>query len=113
MNNSAKELPLKGIKVIAFTHAVMGPSAGLILADLGAEVIHIEPPTGDMTRGLKGFGIGYFAFFNRNKKSVAVDLKGEVIGIHLKPGASIKDAEDIAHAINQHMSSFFLTSFKG
>jgi crotonobetainyl-CoA:carnitine CoA-transferase CaiB-like acyl-CoA transferase len=75
MNNSAKELPLKGIKVLAFTHAVMGPSAGLILADLGAEVIHIEPPTGDMTRRLKGFGIGYFSFFNRNKKCLAVDLK--------------------------------------
>lgn len=75
MNNSAKELPLKGIKVLAFTHAVMGPSAGLILADLGAEVIHIEPPSGDMTRRLKGFGIGYFSFFNRNKKCLAVDLK--------------------------------------
>jgi crotonobetainyl-CoA:carnitine CoA-transferase CaiB-like acyl-CoA transferase len=75
MNNSAKELPLIGIKVLAFTHAVMGPSAGLILADLGAEVIHIEPPSGDMTRRLKGFGIGYFSFFNRNKKCLAVDLK--------------------------------------
>ncbi len=75
MSNSAKKLPLESIKVLAFTHAVMGPSAGLILADLGAEVIHIEPPTGDSTRRLKGFGIGYFSFFNRNKKSLAVDLK--------------------------------------
>ena len=65
MSNSANKLPLEGIKVLALTHAVMGPSAGLILADLGAEVIHIEPPTGDSTRRLKGFGIGYFSFFNR------------------------------------------------
>ena len=75
MSNGEKNLPLAGIKVLAFTHAVMGPAAGLILADLGAEVIHIEPPTGDATRRLKGFGVGYFPFFNRNKKSLAIDLK--------------------------------------
>jgi len=75
MDNVEKNLPLEGVKVVAFTHAVMGPAAGLILADLGAEVIHIEPPTGDTTRRLKGFGIGYFAYFNRNKKSFAIDLK--------------------------------------
>jgi len=75
MDNSTQKLPLEGIKILAFTHAVMGPSAGLVLADLGAEAIHIEPPAGDMTRRLKGFGIGYFSFFNRNKKCLAVDLK--------------------------------------
>jgi crotonobetainyl-CoA:carnitine CoA-transferase CaiB-like acyl-CoA transferase len=75
MDKAEKNLPLEGIRVVAFTHAVMGPAAGLILADLGAEVIHIEPPTGDTTRRLKGFGIGYFAYFNRNKKSFAIDLK--------------------------------------
>ena len=75
MDNPTKKLPLEGIKVLAFTHAVMGPAAGLILADLGADVIHIEPTTGDATRRLKGFGIGYFSFFNRNKRSLAVDLK--------------------------------------
>ena len=75
MSNAEKNLPLEGIKVLAFTHAVMGPAAGLILADLGADVIHIEPPTGDTTRRLKGFGVGYFPFFNRNKKSLAIDLK--------------------------------------
>ncbi len=75
MSHAEKNLPLEGIKVLAFTHAVMGPAAGLILADLGAEVIHIEPPTGDATRRLKGFGVGYFPFFNRNKKSLAIDLK--------------------------------------
>ena len=75
MSHAEKNLPLEGIKVLAFTHAVMGPAAGLILADLGADVIHTEPPTGDTTRRLKGFGIGYFPFFNRNKKSLAIDLK--------------------------------------
>ncbi len=75
MSTTENPLPLDGIKVLAFTHAVMGPSAGLILADLGAEVIHIEPPTGDTTRRLKGFGVGYFSYFNRNKKCLAVDLK--------------------------------------
>ena len=55
----------------------MGPCAGVILADLGAEVIHVEPPGGDHTRRLKGFGAGYFSFFNRNKKSLALDIKTE------------------------------------
>jgi crotonobetainyl-CoA:carnitine CoA-transferase CaiB-like acyl-CoA transferase len=70
-----KKLPLEGIKVLSFTHAVMGPAAGLVFADLGANVIHIEPPDGDTTRRLKGFGVGYFPYFNRNKKSLAVDIK--------------------------------------
>lgn len=67
--------PLAGIRVLEFTHAVLGPATGLFLADLGAEVIRIEPPEGDPTRRLKGFGMGYFPFFNRNKKSLAVNLK--------------------------------------
>ncbi|GAB1422079.1 CaiB/BaiF CoA-transferase family protein [Anaerolineales bacterium] len=70
------KLPLAGIRVLEFSHAVMGPATGLVLADLGAEVIRIEKtPAGDDTRRLKGFGTGYFTFFNRNKKSVCVDLK--------------------------------------
>lgn len=72
------QLPLADIRVLEFTHAVMGPSAGLILADLGAEVIRIErAPEGDHTRRLKGFGTGYFTYFNRNKKSIALDLKSD------------------------------------
>ncbi len=67
--------PLAGTRVLEFTHAVLGPTTGLFLADLGAEVIRIEPPEGDPTRRLKGFGMGYFPFFNRNKKSLAVNLK--------------------------------------
>jgi crotonobetainyl-CoA:carnitine CoA-transferase CaiB-like acyl-CoA transferase len=70
-------LPLSNIKVLEFTHAVMGPTCGLLLADMGAEVIHIEPPQGDETRRLKGFGTGYFPFYSRNKKSLAIDLKSE------------------------------------
>jgi len=67
-------LPLEGVRVIEFTHMVMGPTCGMILADLGAEVIKIEPPGGDKTRQLPGLGIGFFRSFNRNKKSVVLDL---------------------------------------
>ncbi|HZZ14034.1 MAG TPA: CaiB/BaiF CoA-transferase family protein [Paraburkholderia sp.] len=67
-------LPLAGVRVIEFTHMVMGPTCGMILADLGAEVIKIEPPGGDKTRKLPGLGIGFFRSFNRNKKSVVLDI---------------------------------------
>jgi crotonobetainyl-CoA:carnitine CoA-transferase CaiB-like acyl-CoA transferase len=69
--------PLAGIKVVEFTHMVMGPAAGVILADLGAEVIKIEPLKGDNTRRLKGSGGGYFSMYNRNKSSLCLDLKAE------------------------------------
>ncbi len=67
--------PLAGIKVVEFTHMVMGPAAGVILGDLGADVIKIEPLQGDNTRRLKGSGGGYFAMYNRNKASLCIDLK--------------------------------------
>ena len=71
-----KKLPLDGIRVVEFTHMVMGPTCGLVLGDLGAEVIKVEPaPDGDNTRRLTGSGAGFFAAFNRNKKSLCVDLK--------------------------------------
>jgi len=70
-------LPLDGIRVVEFTHMVMGPTCGMILADLGAEVIKVEPPGGDKTRKLPGLGIGFFRSFNRNKKSVVVDIQSE------------------------------------
>ncbi len=70
-------LPLKNIKVIEFSHMVMGPSAGLILADLGADVIKVEPIDGDKTRILKGSGAGYFPMYNRNKRSIRINLKTE------------------------------------
>lgn len=68
-------LPLEGIRVVEFSHMVMGPTCGMILADLGAEVIKVEPPGGDKTRSLPGLGVGFFRNFNRNKKSVVLDLK--------------------------------------
>ena len=68
-------LPLAGIRVLEFCHTIMGPSAGLILADLGADVIKVEPADGDPTRRRIGFAAGFFATFNRNKRSFAVDLK--------------------------------------
>ncbi len=53
---------------------VMGPTCGMVLADLGAEVIKVEPIDGDRTRTLLGAGAGFFPMFNRNKKSIAIDL---------------------------------------
>ena len=73
--NDGNELPLAGIRVIEFTHMVMGPSCGMVLADLGAEVIKVEPLAGDATRRLQGSGAGFFPMFNRNKKSLAIDVR--------------------------------------
>jgi crotonobetainyl-CoA:carnitine CoA-transferase CaiB-like acyl-CoA transferase len=68
--------PLTGLRVLEFSHTVMGPTAGLLLAELGADVVKVEPaPDGDRTRRLGGFGAGFFAGFNRNKRSLAIDLK--------------------------------------
>ena len=67
-------LPLEGVRVVEFAHMVMGPSCGLVLADLGAEVIKVEPIAGDNTRRLEGAGAGFYPVFNRNKKSLALDL---------------------------------------
>jgi crotonobetainyl-CoA:carnitine CoA-transferase CaiB-like acyl-CoA transferase len=69
-------LPLAGVRVLELSHTVMGPTAGLVLADLGADVIKVEPaPKGDHTRGLGGFAAGFFSAFNRNKRGIALDLK--------------------------------------
>jgi crotonobetainyl-CoA:carnitine CoA-transferase CaiB-like acyl-CoA transferase len=68
-------LPLAGVRVVEFTHMVMGPTCGMILGDLGAEVIKVEPVGGDNTRRLIGSGAGFFAMFNRNKRSLAVDTR--------------------------------------
>jgi crotonobetainyl-CoA:carnitine CoA-transferase CaiB-like acyl-CoA transferase len=73
--NNKNGLPYEGIRVVEFTHMVMGPTCGMILADLGAEVIKVEPIEGDKTRNLLGSGAGFFPMFNRNKKSIAVDMK--------------------------------------
>lgn len=69
-------LPLAGIRVVELAHMVMGPTCGLVLADLGAEVIKVEPAgKGDNTRRLQGSGRGFFPTYNRNKKSLAIDLR--------------------------------------
>src|SRR4051812_44849577 len=72
---AAKPLPYAGLRVVEFTHMVMGPTCGLVLGDLGAEVIKVEPVDGDNTRRLLGSGAGFFPLFNRNKKGVALDLR--------------------------------------
>ena len=74
----APVLPLDGVRVLEFSHTIMGPSAGMLLADLGADVVKIESaPDGDATRRLGGFASGFFFAFNRNKRSLAVDLKSK------------------------------------
>lgn len=88
----SNKLPLAGIRVIEFSHMVMGPAAGLVLADMGAEVIRVEPTSGDKTRTLQGSGAGYFPMYNRNKKSIRLDLKSaEGLGVarRLVAGADI------------------------
>lgn len=72
---ASKNLPYHGLRVVEFTHMVMGPTCGLVLADLGAEVIKVEPPAGDNTRRLLGSGAGFYPLFNRNKKSLVLDLQ--------------------------------------
>jgi len=67
-------LPLDGVRVVEMTHMVMGPTCGMILAQLGAEVIKVEPPAGDKTRSLGGMGTSFFPLFNRGKRSVVLDF---------------------------------------
>jgi crotonobetainyl-CoA:carnitine CoA-transferase CaiB-like acyl-CoA transferase len=67
-------LPLEGVRVVEMTHMVMGPTCGMILAQLGAEVIKVEPPAGDKTRSLGGMGTSFFPLFNRGKRSIVLDF---------------------------------------
>ncbi|WP_395024193.1 CaiB/BaiF CoA transferase family protein [Comamonas odontotermitis] len=103
-------LPLAGLRVVEFTHMVMGPTCGMVLADLGAEVIKVEPVEGDRTRHLLGAGAGFFPMFNRNKKSIALDLRqpqgleaairlastADVVAQNFKPGVMKKYGLDYA-----------------
>ena len=107
---SSRALPLQGIRVVEFSHMVMGPACGVVLADLGAEVIKVEPVTGDLTRHLLGAGAGFFPMFNRNKKSVSIDLRqpqglaaairlastADVVVQNFKPGVMKKYGLDYA-----------------
>src|SRR5450432_1083455 len=72
--SSGTGLPLAGVRVVEMTHMVMGPTCGMILAQLGAEVIKVEPPAGDKTRSLGGMGTSFFPLFNRGKRSVVLDF---------------------------------------
>ncbi|MEA2893646.1 MAG: hypothetical protein QOI05_4439 [Bradyrhizobium sp.] len=74
MPMTTPNLPLTGVRVVEMTHMVMGPTCGMILAQLGAEVIKVEPPGGDKTRSLGGMGTSFFPLFNRGKRSVVLDL---------------------------------------
>ena len=108
--NAAAPLPLQGLRVVEFTHMVMGPTCGMVLADLGAEVIKVEPIEGEGTRRLLGAGAGFFPMFNRNKKSIRIDLKqpegaavarrlaasADVVAENFKPGALVKFGLDYA-----------------
>ncbi len=103
-------LPLQGLKVVEFTHMVMGPTCGMMLADLGADVLKVEPIDGDRTRHLLGAGIGFFPLFNRNKKSIRIDLRhpegaaaarrlcerADVVAENFKPGTLAKYGLDYA-----------------
>lgn len=105
-----RALPLAGLRVVEFTHMVMGPTCGMVLADLGAEVIKVEPVEGDRTRELLGAGAGFFPMFNRNKKSIALDLRSaeglevairlassaDVVAQNFKPGVMAKYGLDYA-----------------
>ena len=102
--------PLTGLRVVEFTHMVMGPACGMVLADMGADVIKVEPITGDRTRHLLGAGSGFFPMFNRNKKSIAIDLhapggaavarklaaSADVVAENFKPGTMLKYGLDYA-----------------
>lgn len=102
--DTSRSLPFEGIRVVEFTHMVMGPTCGMVLADLGAEVIKVEPPMGDNTRRLLGSGAGFYPLFNRNKKSLVLDLQSpegqeavlkliasaDVVSENFKPGTMKK-----------------------
>jgi len=125
---TARELPqpLKGLKVVEFTHMVMGPTCGMVLADLGAEVIKVEPIDGDRTRTLLGAGIGFFPMFNRNKKSIQIDLhkpagaavarqlaaSADVVAENFKPGTMVKYGLDYA-ALAKDNPRLIYASLKG
>lgn len=123
---NAAAQPLKGLRVVEFTHMVMGPTCGMVLADLGAEVIKVEPVNGDRTRFLLGAGAGFFPMFNRNKKSIALDLHSpqgaqiarelcataDVVAENFKPGTLAKYGLDYA-SLSAHNSKLIYVAHKG
>ena len=125
-NDTTESLPLAGVRVVEMSHMVMGPTCGMILADLGADVIKIEPITGDKTRELLGAGAGFFRTFNRNKKSMSVDIKdplaieavlklvdtADVFVENFKPGRMASLGLDYA-ALRQRNPGLIYVSHKG
>ena len=121
-----RPLPLTGLRVVEFTHMVMGPTCGMVLADMGAETIKVEPIDGDRTRHLLGSGAGFFPLFNRNKKSIAIDLRqaegaevarrlaasADVVAENFKPGTMVKYGLDYA-ALSQVNPRCIYISLKG
>ena len=124
--STQRPLPLTGLRVVEFTHMVMGPTCGMVLADMGAEVIKVEPLQGDRTRHLLGAGAGFFPMFNRNKKSIAIDLhspqgaevarrlaaSADVVAENFKPGTMAKYGLDYA-ALSQVNERLIYVSHKG
>jgi crotonobetainyl-CoA:carnitine CoA-transferase CaiB-like acyl-CoA transferase len=92
-------LPLSGVRILEMGHTVMGPSCSMVLADLGADVIKVEPPEGDRTRANVGFGSALFPVFNRNKRSISIDLKTEAgkVVIHRVIAGADALIENFAH----------------
>jgi crotonobetainyl-CoA:carnitine CoA-transferase CaiB-like acyl-CoA transferase len=123
---TAHTLPLEGLVVVEFTHMVMGPTCGMVLADLGADVIKVEPLGGDRTRTLLGAGAGFFPMFNRNKRSITLDLHqpqgaalarelcatADVVIENFKPGTMAKYGLDHA-ALSAANPKLIYASLKG
>lgn len=126
MSTPFTKLPYAGLRVIEFSHMVMGPTCGLILADLGAEVIKVEPPGGDKTRRLLGSGAGFYPLFNRNKRSLVLDLESsagrdaalrlidtaDVVSENFKPGTMKKLGLDY-DALKSRNPRLIFVSHKG
>ena len=125
-NSIKRQRPLEGLRVVEFTHMVMGPTCGLVLADLGAEVIKVEPVDGDRTRHLLGSGAGFFPMFNRGKKSIAIDLhqpegaavarrlaaSADVVAENFKPGTMKKYGLDY-ESLSRQNERLIYVSCKG
>ncbi len=112
-------LPLQGIRVVEFCQVLAGPFAGCLLADMGADVIKVESPEGDLMRQwppiLDGYS-QYFASVNRNKRSVVLDLKtddgrssahrlaltADILLENFRPGVMAKFGLDYASLAKDH-----------
>ncbi len=126
MTQQTGKLPLEGLRVVEFTHMVMGPTCGMVLADMGAEVIKVEPIDGDRTRHLLGAGAGFFPMFNRNKKSIRINLQhpqgaevarqlcgtADVVAENFKPGSMAKYGLDYTSLSARHPRLIY-ASLKG